>query len=91
MTVDLPLEYQQFVEGLVGVGEYDTPFDVIRDGLDLVRAQSEYRRNHLEQMKQEVELGIEQMRRGEVVPFDPMALLKEVEEEFALGHEGGRD
>lgn len=83
MTVSLPPEYQRFVEQLVGRGEYQTADDVVCDSLDLLRAQTEYRRHRLERARKDVDAGVEQMRQGRVSPADPVALLDEVEKEFA--------
>jgi Arc/MetJ-type ribon-helix-helix transcriptional regulator len=83
MTVTLPPEDREFVEQLLGGGEYGTPADVISDGLDLLRAQLAYRRQRFARLKQLVGLGLEDMRQGRVTPFDPIAILEEVEQEFA--------
>ena len=83
MTVTVPPEYQKFVEQLVGAGAYDTPADVLRDSLELLRAQTANQVRRFERLKQAVEVGLEDMRQGRVSPADPMALLEEVEQEFA--------
>src|SRR3954452_19554429 len=83
MTVQLPPNYEQFVADMLGTGSYQSPADVICDGLDLLRAQAAYRQHRLAQLREQVEIGLEQMRRGEVSPADPMKLLEEVEQEFA--------
>jgi antitoxin ParD1/3/4 len=83
MTVQLPPTYEQFVAEMLGTGGYRSPADVICDGLDLLRAQAAYRQHRLTQLREQVEVGLEQMRRGEVSPADPMKLLEEVEQEFA--------
>lgn len=83
MTVTLPPDYQRFVEELVGGGGYRSPADVVCDGLELLRAQTVYRQQRLAELRQQVEVGLEQMRRGQVSPADPMKLLDEVEQEFA--------
>lgn len=83
MNVLLPVEYQQFVEQLVGAGEYDSPADVLCDSLELLRAQTDYRRRRFENLKQLVDAGIEQMKQGKVSYVDPMKIFEEVDEEFA--------
>jgi putative addiction module CopG family antidote len=82
MTVTVPPEYQQFVERLVGAGAYDNPADILRDGLELLRAQTVNQMRRFARLKQSVEVGLEDMRQGRAAPFDPMALLDEVEAEF---------
>jgi antitoxin ParD1/3/4 len=82
MTVQLPANYEQFVAEMLGTGSYQSPAEVICDGLDLLRAQVVYRQQRLAQLREQVELGMEQMRKGQVSPADPMELLEEVEREF---------
>jgi antitoxin ParD1/3/4 len=83
MTVQLPASYEQFVAEMLGTGGYQSPADVICDGLDLLRAQAAYRQRRLEQLREQVNVGLEQMRQGKVSPADPMKVLEEVEQEFA--------
>jgi len=83
MTVQLPPNYEQFVSEMLGTGGYKSPADVICDGLDLLRAQAVYRQHRLAQLRAQVEIGLEQMRRGQVSLADPMKILEEVEQEFA--------
>ncbi len=83
MTVQLPPNYERFVAEMLGAGGYQSPADVICDGLDLLRAQAVYRQRRLAHLREQVEIGLEQMRKGQVSPADPMELLDEVEREFA--------
>jgi putative addiction module CopG family antidote len=83
MTVQLPVNYEQFVAEMLKAGGYQSPADVICDGLDLLRAQAVYRKQRLAHLREQVEVGMEQMRKGKVSPADPMELLEEVEREFA--------
>ena len=78
MTVQLPASYEQFVTEMLGTGSYQSPADVICDGIDLLRAQAISRQRRLEQLREQVEVGLEQMRRGQVSPADPMKVLEEV-------------
>ncbi len=79
MTVQLPASYEQFVAEMLGTGGYQSPADVICDGLDLLRAQAVYRQRRLEQLREQVEVGLEQMRRSQVSSADPMKVLEEVQ------------
>jgi antitoxin ParD1/3/4 len=83
VTITLPPDYQRFIERLVGEGGYRSATDVVCDGLELLRAQTVYRQQRLAELRQEVEVGLEQMRCGQVSPADPMKLLDEVEQELA--------
>ena len=87
MTVQLPANHEQFVAELVGTGGYQSPADVICDGLDLLRAQAVYRQQRLARLREQVDVGLEQMRNGQVSEVDPMELLEEVGREFAKSPE----
>ena len=82
MKFSLPPDYQRFVEQLVGEGGYRSADEVVRDSLDLLRAQAQYRQTRFARLKEDVEAGMKQIRRGEVAPVDPLAILEEVEREF---------
>jgi antitoxin ParD1/3/4 len=82
MTITIPADYQRFVEQLVGKGGYDHPGEVICDGLDLLRAQTIYRDQKLAELRAQVDIGVQQMKRGEVVEVDPMKVFEEIDQEF---------
>jgi antitoxin ParD1/3/4 len=62
MNVDLPAEQQAFIERLVASERYPSPGEAIRDGVRLLISQ--------ERLKQQVDVGIEQAERGELVEHD---------------------
>jgi len=62
MNVDLPADQQAFIESLVAAGRYATPNDAIRDGVRLLISQ--------ERLKQQVDVGVQQADRGELVDHD---------------------
>ncbi len=62
MNVDLPAEQEAFIERLVAAGRYPSPTEAVRDGVRLLMSQ--------ERLKQQVDVGIEQADRGELVDHD---------------------
>ena len=67
MDITLPPELVRFVEAKVGEGTYASPSDVVQDGLRLLLEQE---RQRISDLREAVRIGLEQARRGEVVPGD---------------------
>jgi antitoxin ParD1/3/4 len=62
MNVDLPAEQQEFIERLVASGRYPSADDAISDGVRLLVCQ--------ERLRQQVDIGIEQARSGNLLDHD---------------------
>lgn len=52
---------------------YHTASEVIREGLRLLEERDRLYQVRLEELRRDVKLGIDQLNRGESVPFDPVA------------------
>jgi antitoxin ParD1/3/4 len=59
----LPSEYEQFVQGEVASGRFPTPLDVVCEALKQYREQQE----RLDTLKQEIQMGLDELRRGESI------------------------
>lgn len=68
----LARRFEVFIEGQIGQGKYETPTDVIEDGLRLLEA----RKDALERLRLAV---AESEASGEAVPFDMDTWLEEQE------------
>ena len=84
MTVEIPLEYQQFVTNAIACGEFKSEGDVIAEALRVL----ENRRQTAEYLRREMQVGIDELDRGEYVEFDE-ASLKDFFEQVKV--EGRRD
>jgi len=78
MTITLPAELERFVSDQVARGNYPSPVDVIRVGLELLREQHLIDQWPTEELRREIDIGIAEADRGELAPFDPIASLAEV-------------
>ncbi len=67
MTVTLTAEQEKFVTVQLSSGHYRTPDDVIAQSLGMMRAQEEFIRSHTAELREKIAVGMEQIRRGEVV------------------------
>jgi len=49
---------------------YSSASEVVREALRLLNAQEELRRQKFEDLRKEIQIGLDQLERGEVVSFD---------------------
>ena len=64
MNIELPSTQQDYLEGLVADGRFPTVNDAVREGVDLLISR--------EDLKRQVQIGIEQADRGELMEHDLM-------------------
>ena len=62
MNVELPSTQQDYLEGLVAAGRFPTVNDAVREGVELLISH--------EDLKRQVQYGIEQADRGELIDHD---------------------
>jgi len=65
MNVHLGETFDKFVAELIGSGLYQSQSEVIREGLRLLKEREDIRKLRLEELRREVQLGIDQISRGE--------------------------
>lgn len=70
MNVSLSPELEQLIEEKVKSGMYNSASEVIRAGLRLLQEQDELRQIRLRELKREVQLGLDEIDRGEIVDGD---------------------
>jgi antitoxin ParD1/3/4 len=76
MVIHLSEERQQIVRSLVQDGRFASEDEVIGEALRLLQEHDEQTR--LAELRREIAIGIEQVERGELVPFDPPATLERI-------------
>ena len=74
MNVSLTKELEELVSGKVKTGLYQTASEVIREGLRLLEERDRLYHLRLEELRRDVRVGLDQLDRGEGVPFDPVAM-----------------
>ena len=67
MQVSLLPDLEELIKRKVEGGEYESPSDVITHALYLLDAHDRVREQQLEDLRREIDIGIEQCDRGEVV------------------------
>lgn len=85
MNVHLGETFDKFVADLIASGEYQSQSEVIREGLRLLKEREELRKIRLQELRQEIHKGIEQLEHGE---FTTYSSAKELTDEIkAKGRE----
>ena len=70
MNVSLTSELEKMVNERVRSGMYSSASEVIREALRLLNEQEQLRRQRLEELRKEIDIGLEQANRGEVAPLN---------------------
>jgi antitoxin ParD1/3/4 len=60
-------EFEEYVRAKVASGDYASASEVVRDGLRLMKERDMLREWRLQALKEEIQIGIDQIERGEVV------------------------
>jgi antitoxin ParD1/3/4 len=71
MNVSLTPQLESFVQEKVSSGLYTSASEVIREALRMMEEQDQLKAMRLEALYKEVQKGIDQLDRGEGIPFDP--------------------
>ena len=69
MNISLTPELDSYVQQKVQTGMYHSASEVIREGLRLLREQDQIRQARLMQVRQDVDLGADQIARGEYTDY----------------------
>jgi antitoxin ParD1/3/4 len=77
MNISLTPELEQYVNGRVQSGLYHSASEVIREGLRLLKEKDEVHQRKLQELRREIQIGVDQSDRGHISPFTK-ATLKEI-------------
>lgn len=72
MDIALTPDLQRFVDGQVSSGDYESPSEVIRDGLRLLQLHAKERATLVADWRAKVAVGIEQLDRGESIDAEDL-------------------
>ena len=69
MNVSLTPELEQYVNGKVQSGLYHSASEVIRAGLRLLKEKDEVHQKKIQELRRDIQVGIDQAERGKVSTF----------------------
>ncbi len=64
MTITLPNELEKLINEQVESGQFNSPSEVIREGLRLLREQNQLREIRREELRREIQKGIDAVKEG---------------------------
>lgn len=67
ITVTLPPELEAFIEERVASGRFATAGEAVREGLRLLEEREQEREAVLAELRQEIEIGVEQAKAGQLI------------------------
>lgn len=70
IAISLPRELQEFVEESVRSGQFGSEAEVLLGALASFKTQEEFRRFQLEKLRGKLQVGIDQLERGESVEWN---------------------
>ncbi len=78
MNVSLTPELEKLINDKVASGLYNSASEVVREALRLLKEQDALKQFRLEELRRELQLGVEQAERGATRPFDAEDLKRRV-------------
>jgi antitoxin ParD1/3/4 len=88
MNVSLTPELEQMIHKKVETGLYLSASEVVREALRLLEERDALRAMRFEEVRKEIQIGIDQADRGETAPLDVQATLAKVRGRRKGGNEG---
>ena len=79
MNVNLGTQWEEFISVYVHSGRYLSASEVVREGLRLLQEREQFRQVRLEQLRKEVDKGVQELDRGEYVELDDQGLKSNLE------------
>ncbi len=90
MNVSLTPELEKFVARKVASGMYQTASEVMREGLRLLEHRDRTDREKFEDLRREIQIGVDQLDRGEGAPWNGEEIKAAVRRRLAQSRERGR-
>ena len=88
MTVTLTEEQEKFIAEQLKSGHYRSADDVVAQSLGMLRAQEEFIRTNIAELREKIASGLEQIRRGETV--DGRTTIQNLREKLQKRERGGK-
>jgi antitoxin ParD1/3/4 len=86
MTVTLTAEQEKFVAEQIRSGHYRSAADVVTQSLGMLRAQEEFIRANVAELREKIATGLGQIQRGETV--DGRAAIRDLREKLNRQKDG---
>lgn len=85
MNVSLTPELEAMIQEKVATGRYGSASEVVREALRLMEKHEQRQQDRLEELRREIQKGVDQIERGEYHTYDEEGLKQLVEDIKARG------
>jgi antitoxin ParD1/3/4 len=82
----LPPDLAEFVRSKMTSGKYASEYEVVREALVLLRERDQVRAQRIEQLRREIQMGVDQFDRGESKSFDVQEIKEVVRKRLGANH-----
>ncbi len=89
MNVSLGDSFEKFIAQLVSSGEYQSHSEVVREGLRLLKERHELKAIRIDELRRQINVGLEQIQRGDVAPLDIPSIKTEAKRRMNRKSQGG--
>lgn len=90
MNISLTPELEQLIEDKVKTGLYHSASEVVREALRLLRERDQFQELKLQDLRREIQIGVDQIKKGQVVSEDEVLSRVKVRRSKAVGKKGKR-
>lgn len=87
-SLPLPPDLIEFVRVKMTTGEYASESEVVCEALTFLRERDHARAARLKELQREIQIGVDQLDRGDSKPFDAKEIKTEVRKRLAAGESG---
>ena len=87
MNISLGPQWEAFIDNNIKSGRYQTVDEVLLDGLRLLREEEEHYLIDMEDLRREVDKGIEALENGDFVEYDAEGLKQHLEDVKSRGRD----
>lgn len=82
-SLPLPPELREFLQTKMSTGQYASENDVVCEALTFLRERDQARAARLTELRRDIQIGLEQLDRGDSKPFNPHEIKAEVRRRLA--------
>ncbi len=90
MNISLTPELEQLIEDKVKTGLYHSASEVVREALRLLRERDQFQELKLQDLRREIQIGVDQIKKGQVVSEDEVLSRVQVRRDKAVAKKGKR-
>jgi antitoxin ParD1/3/4 len=78
VELSLPPDLEAFVNAKIAEGQYQSRAEMVQEALIFLRERDRQRELRLQDLRKEIQVGLDQLQRGERTPLDIESIKKEV-------------